>query len=123
MPFRSPVQLNRSNSVEKFVFSVNHSYYTHITHRLKFKFSVPKKYFNPPRVAMVVQQTKITCRTQVYRFCAHSLNQSIVMIKKSFKNNGKSQKCTKKMPIFHDLTEMTERGSMKSIYLCSTFNF
>ena len=45
------------------------------------------------------------------------------MNKWSFKNNEKSQKCTKKMPIFHGLTILTERMSMKPIYLCSTFNF
>ena len=72
---------------------------------------------------MAVQLSKIECRTQVHRFCAHPFAQSIVMNKLSFKNSENSQKCTKKMPIFHDLTIMTERMSMKPIYLCSTFNF
>ena len=63
---------------------------------------IQKHYTNAPRIAMVVQQSKIKCRTQVYRFRAHSLTQSIAMIKKSFKNSEKTQKCTKKMPFFHD---------------------
>ena len=40
---------------------------------------VQKHYTNAPRIAMVVQQSKIKCRTQVYRFCAHSLTKSIAL--------------------------------------------
>ena len=49
----------------------------------------------------------------------------IIQLEKKYpflKNNELSQKRTKKMPIFHDLTMMTERMSMKSIHLCFTFN-
>ena len=72
---------------------------------------------------MVFQKSKINCRTQVSKFHAHSLTQSIAMIKKSFKNSEKTQKCTKKMPFFHDYTKKTQKMGKKPMYLCSTCNF
>ena len=51
---------------------------------------IQKHYTNAPRIAMIVQQSKIKCRTQVYGFHVYSLTQSIAMIKKSFKDSGKT---------------------------------
>ena len=90
----------------------------HVSPRL-----IQKHYTNAPRVAMVVQQSKIKCRKQVNRFRAHSWTQSVAMIKISLKNSEKTQKRTRKMPFFHDWTKRTQRMSMKPIWFCFTFNF